>query len=613
MKKRLHLTIAIGLPLFLFIAVFSYAQASTINLDNLNKNGSNTEPEQVGPRWYNGAWHYRRPILISNDGGYLPYYQILIKLDNSNFDFNKVNDDGSDVRFTDSSGINSISYWIESWDSVNELAYLWVLVSSLPPEPYDTTIYLYYGNPAAVSAASGIDTFDFFDDFWEFGGVPCSLNISDLDVPHLDQGWNQQEGMDFINTDKILEGSWCVINGSPTVSGGIINIPTGTGIRTNNPFLYEAVGFKANYGLGAGKEWAGFINGATGQRTIIGDLPDDVDDQHLIDFVSSFDKVILPRVGGMKWHGSYHTYEIRWNSGKSMGDIDHGDSTAFSTVPAQVPNITLPVTLYSYMDSNATLRVDWVYVRQYRESEPNTILGDEQGLVELGISNIDSPDPLRPGAILTYQLTISNTSTINAPGVVVTDTLPGNILLGSVSPSQGNCVPINPIHCDLNMIPANSMATITIIGTPSSGGVITNTAVVGSPGYELDRGNNIREQPTLVDSIAPDVNWEKPVHNGQDYITYGGLVGLEASATDNDQVNWVQFYLWDHINNKLIYYDPDYSYPYQMKFDSDDLVVDEIYQLLVHGSDRVGNISDPRIIWIRRTSVFLEYLAIITK
>ena len=70
-------------------------------------------------------------------------------------------------------------------------------------------------------------------------------------------------------------------SGSPSVSAGILTLNTGAGIKTNTTFQYQAVGFRANYGLGTGREWVGFIDGQNGPRTMIGDLTTDVDDLYL--------------------------------------------------------------------------------------------------------------------------------------------------------------------------------------------------------------------------------------------------------------------------------------------------------------------------------------------
>ncbi|OGO66532.1 MAG: hypothetical protein A2030_01515 [Chloroflexi bacterium RBG_19FT_COMBO_50_10] len=591
MKKIISLSIPIGLLVILFTVTLLFARVSEASSANPFTSGDSPEPEQIGPPWYNEAWHYRQPVIISS-GASLPYYQVLLKLDN-NFDFSRAKADGSDIRFTHSDGTTELKYWVESWDGTNKLAYVWVRVPSVALG--GTVIYLYYNNPAAVSASDGTATFDNFDDDWsQFTG----------------EKFNQDEETQILHSSEEVDSPfvWSTISGSPEAASGILSLAAGTGIKSNSIYQNSAMGMRANFGLGAGKEWGGFINGDSGQQTTIGDLTFDPGNLYLVNNRNVYESVLLQRVGGNDWHNAYHIYEVRWNPVQSVGDIDHDSSSAVSTQPT--PNINLPVTLYSYIGSNATLMVDWVYVRQYHDPEPTIVMGTEQGLVELSINNIDSPDPLRAGVRLTYQLTISNTSSINAPGVVVTDTLPGNVQIGPVSSSQGSCVPGSVILCNLDDIHANSIARITIIVTPTIDGEITNTALVSSPGYELDLSDNTREQVTLVDSVRPVVNWEEPVKKEETYTAFGGLVTLEASATDNDQVAWVEFRLWNHYNNEWISIGTDNTYPYQILFNSSMLEMNDPYQMFVLGTDRAGNQSNPydplqRIFIVRRLPVFL--------
>src|SRR6267378_2728692 len=118
---------------------------------------------QAGSPWFNPAWAYRNPTTINNPGGVsLSNFQAHVLLDSS-FDFTKPKSDGSDIRFTASDGITLIPFWIESWNATQASASLWVQVPSIPSS--GTTVYLYYGNPAATVTSSGNATFDFFDDF----------------------------------------------------------------------------------------------------------------------------------------------------------------------------------------------------------------------------------------------------------------------------------------------------------------------------------------------------------------------------------------------------------------------------------------------------------------
>ena len=113
--------------------------------------------------WFDSTWMERTVITIDNPNGTsLRHFQVHLTL-NGAFNFRHPNPDGSDIRFTADDGITLIPFWLESWDSDKASASLWVNVPFIPP--VGTTIYLYDGNPRALSASSGDNTFDFFDDF----------------------------------------------------------------------------------------------------------------------------------------------------------------------------------------------------------------------------------------------------------------------------------------------------------------------------------------------------------------------------------------------------------------------------------------------------------------
>jgi uncharacterized repeat protein (TIGR01451 family) len=574
--------------------------------------------DQVGPPWYREEWKYRLPIsILSNSTVPIDYYQVLIELNSDNFDFSHANDDGSDIRFTNSTGTVPIPYWIESWDKPSQHAYIWVLVSNLYPDPYDTTIYLYYHNPTATSASSGIDTFiDLFNDDWcSFPGSGCAQNAESQQTQLSEDSQNIFDTTRSRNSLGIVNTTWVTITGAPSVSSGIVNLPTGTGIKSNNTYgPNKVIGYRANFGLGNGYEWGGFIDGNNLSRTIIGDLPSDIHGLYLINYSGDSSS----KIGSTDFHNTFHIYEIRWKNGQSMADVDHGATNRINSI--QVPSTSLPVTFYSYTGSGATLKVDWIYVRQYRDPEPtpNIDITKEQGLVDLDVNLSDTPDPLPKDHELSYPITVTNISSIEAPGVVVTDTLPAGVNFVRTNPAIGCTHPTGKVVCSLNTIAANSAGSVTIVVTPIiDNGIITNTVIVGSPGYELNLSNNTKQVNTLIDSTPPSVNWEYPVKNGMEFTTGGGFISLVASATDNDQVAWVEFWYWDHLplNNPRgkVSIGFDNSYPYQIQFNSDELVANQEYQVFVQATDRAGNISSiytppfPRI-FITRTAIFYAYL-----
>ena len=109
-------------------------------------------------------WKYRTPIIIKNPvGKTLIKYQVLIQLDDTNFDYSLVNSNGSDLRFIDKTG-TMLKYWIERWyPRDTHTSRIWVNLTSLS-YPEDI-IYMYHGNVSASPMSNGSGTFYFFDDF----------------------------------------------------------------------------------------------------------------------------------------------------------------------------------------------------------------------------------------------------------------------------------------------------------------------------------------------------------------------------------------------------------------------------------------------------------------
>lgn len=109
--------------------------------------------------WEDPTWTRRYPIVIYNTGSVLTDYQIKVELvydTDMDLDFD-------DIRFTDSDGTTLLSHWREIY-TPSTSAIFWVKVPSIP-EAATTTIYMYYGNPAAADTSEGDATFLFFDDF----------------------------------------------------------------------------------------------------------------------------------------------------------------------------------------------------------------------------------------------------------------------------------------------------------------------------------------------------------------------------------------------------------------------------------------------------------------
>jgi hypothetical protein len=120
--------------------------------------------------WLAG-WRYRKSHTILPASGAGTNYQIKIVVHygsgtDSGQDVylnGKCKTDFGDIRFTRADGVTLLDYWMESC-SVGDNAVFWVEVA----DDLSTTaqiIYIYYGNPTAITTSNGSATFVDFDDF----------------------------------------------------------------------------------------------------------------------------------------------------------------------------------------------------------------------------------------------------------------------------------------------------------------------------------------------------------------------------------------------------------------------------------------------------------------
>ena len=118
---------------------------------------------------------------------------------------------------------------------------------------------------------------------------------------------------------------------------------------------------------------------------------------------------------------------------------------------------------------------------------------------DLSITMVDSPDPVSLGANVSYVLTVANTGPASATGVIVSNVLPANCAFVSATSSQGTCSQSGGIvTCNLGSIPGGANATVTIVGLPTTLGVMTNSATVSRAEADPYLVNNVAVATTAV-------------------------------------------------------------------------------------------------------------------
>ena len=152
-------------------------------------------------------------------------------------------------------------------------------------------------------------------------------------------------------------------------------------------------------------------------------------------------------------------------------------------------------------------------------------------LADLSITKSDDPDPIAVGVPLTYTIDVANDGPAPATAVRVTDTLPSDVTLTSITPSQGSCDE-STVICTLGSIGRGGTARISIVVDPgSTPRTLTNTARVSSELRDPDESNNsaiattqmVAEQPATIVVSKVTVPSPDPTDTSFGFTGGGGL------------------------------------------------------------------------------------------
>jgi uncharacterized repeat protein (TIGR01451 family) len=111
--------------------------------------------------------------------------------------------------------------------------------------------------------------------------------------------------------------------------------------------------------------------------------------------------------------------------------------------------------------------------------------------VDVALSIIAAPNPANVGAPLTYSLTVTNNSSTPATGVVVSNTLPPNVSLFSLLPSEGSASNnAGVVTFTVGNLSNGIAATLAIVVIPDAAGLLTNVAEAFSAQTDSQPTNN---------------------------------------------------------------------------------------------------------------------------
>jgi uncharacterized repeat protein (TIGR01451 family) len=123
---------------------------------------------------------------------------------------------------------------------------------------------------------------------------------------------------------------------------------------------------------------------------------------------------------------------------------------------------------------------------------------------DLSLTIGDSPDPVAPGAVLTYTIRITNVGPSTSPSMTVTDTLSGQVAFGSAS---AGCTHLSgTVTCALGTLAPAAFADVTIQVTvaPSATGGLANSASVTGGAPDPAAANNSDTEATALLAAAAE-------------------------------------------------------------------------------------------------------------
>jgi uncharacterized repeat protein (TIGR01451 family) len=127
-------------------------------------------------------------------------------------------------------------------------------------------------------------------------------------------------------------------------------------------------------------------------------------------------------------------------------------------------------------------------------------------VIDLGMDKRASFNATFVATPLRYTLHITNAGPSPATGVVLTDTLPLNVTLGSIQTSRGTCTATDrSVVCDLLTLTPGDHVVVSLVVTPTATGTFTNTATVTGAETELRTGNNTDSAVTTVEQAGYDI------------------------------------------------------------------------------------------------------------
>ena len=152
---------------------------------------------------------------------------------------------------------------------------------------------------------------------------------------------------------------------------------------------------------------------------------------------------------------------------------------------------------------------------------------------DIAVSKSSDQSRIGVGDLVTFTITVSNTSSYPAAGVRMTDILTSAFDFVSATPTVGTCANAGrTVICQLGTLAGGASATVTLVARGAAAGQTTNTASVTTTTPETSDGNN--QSGASIDIYAVGLTFGFGLVTDQTCIN--GVVDLGARTTDGNRV-----------------------------------------------------------------------------
>ena len=138
---------------------------------------------------------------------------------------------------------------------------------------------------------------------------------------------------------------------------------------------------------------------------------------------------------------------------------------------------------------------------------------------DLAVSVTATPDAVAPGQPLTYDILVTNLGSSTASGVVVTNLLPGNVLLSAVSPGCFESLQ-GYVLCQAGTLSAGAATNFSLTVLPQASDPLTNFVQLFANTPDPALSNNSMLTVSLIATDMPPVIYQQP----------GDVVALQGTA-----------------------------------------------------------------------------------